>query len=149
MARLRLSTVVPAQVEAVYRYVATFGEDGPTDPSEFQEKYGEDIHQEGDAFVFTEDVTPYEDSPSEFATWRCTFDFPRSRYMEAVDSTWSHRRDTFEPDKSGTRWTVSYTTQDSFAKGILQFIAFKLFTNKPLRRNVVEPVMQHFQVEME
>ncbi|HAL46544.1 MAG: hypothetical protein FI707_03085 [SAR202 cluster bacterium] len=149
MVRLRVSTVVPAEVEAVYRHVTAFGENGPTDPQKFQDLYEADIHQEGDLYVYTEDIRPRNDRPSDIATWHCTFDFPHSRYMAAVDSSWSHRRDWFRSDKSGTRWTVEWTTQQGLVKGMLQLIAFKLFTSRSLRRNMLQPVRQHFQVEFE
>ena len=133
MARLRLASIVGASVEEVYSHVTSYGPDGPSDDDQFREEYGEIVDREGDALYVREDVRRYPEDDPELITWRCLFDFPKSRSMEAVDSVWANRYDRFEPEGDGTRWTVVWDTRVGGLKGIVQWLVFRLFTHKGMR----------------
>jgi len=145
MVRLRISTVVPAPVEKVYEHVTGYGPDGPVDEKRFQQTYSEDIRLTDDGYVYTEDIRRYPDDPEEIITWRCTFDYPSHRFMAALDSDWSHRRDVFEPVADATRWTVQWSPQSNLALGLIRFLYFKLKRGKVVRRELMDPVRRHFE----
>ena len=147
MVRLRISTLVPAPVEKVYEYVTAYGPDGPVGDERFQEKYAEDVRLTDDGYVYTEDVRRYPDDPEDIINWRCTFEYPSRRVMAALDSEWSHRRDDFKPFAGGTRWTVRWSTQGNVAHGLIQLLFFKLRRGKMIRRELMDPVISHFEAE--
>ena len=122
MARLRLASIVGAPIEEVYRHVTAYGPDGPLDDDRFREEYGDIVDRNGDGetVYVREDVRRYPEDDPELITWRCLFDFPKSRTMEAVDSAWADRYDQFEPEGDGTRWTVVWDTRVGGLKGIVQ-----------------------------
>ena len=145
MVRLQISTRVPAPIEDVYQHVTAFGENGLLDIEVSHTEYSEDIHQVGEEYEYSEDVRRYPDDPEDIITWRCTFDFPHHRTMRAVDSDWSHRTDIFLADRGFTHWTVQWDTQDTLLRGVIKFIAFRLITNRSLRRRVLDRVREHFE----
>ena len=145
MARLRLSSTVGAPIEDVYRHVTAYGPDGPLDDDRFREEYGEIVGTEGEALLVREDVRRYPEDDPELITWRCTFDFPKSRRMEAVDSAWADRYDRFDTEGDGTRWTVVWDTRVGMLKGIVQWLVFRLFTHKGMRRDLLDPTKDHFE----
>lgn len=119
------------------------------DDDDVAEEYSDDLHRDGEAYVYTEDARRYPDDPEELITWRCTFEFPRHRTMRAVDSDWSHRTDIFRPDRSFTHWTVRWNTQDPPLRGLIKYIAFRLVTGRSLKRRVLDPVRKHFEKDFQ
>ena len=144
MARFRLSTLIAAPIEDVYRRVTAYGEDGPLGEEAFQKEYGEVLEQEGNSYVVREDVRRYPDDPPELITWRCTFDFPESRNMESLDSVWAHRRDTFRSDGEGTMWRVDWDTRVGGLRGIIQYLSFRIVGHRRTRRHIMGPVQERF-----
>lgn len=145
MARLRLVSFVAAPVEDVYQYVTAYGSDGPLDEAAFREKYGETVERGDDAIIVREDVRRYPQDDPELITWRCTFDYPTSRTMEALDSAWADRYDSFRADRDGTRWTVRWNTRLGGLRGIVQYVVFRLITHKSMRRGLVDQIKGHFE----
>ena len=143
--QLRVSTVVPAPAEKVYEYVTAYGPEGPVDDEQFRQRYSEDVRRTGDGYVYTEDIRRYPDDPEEIITWRCTFEYPSRRFMAALDSDWSHRRDVFKPIADATRWTVQWSTQGSLAPSLIRFLYFKIRRGKVIRREIMDPVRRHFE----
>ena len=145
MARLRLVSFVAAPIEDVYQYVTTYGPDGPVDGDTFEEKYGETLQHDADAIIVREDVRRYPEDDPQLITWRCTFDYPASRTMEALDSAWADRYDSFEADGDRTRWTVRWDTRLGGLRGRVQWLVFRLITHKSMRRDLVDPIKDHFE----
>ena len=144
MTRLRISTRITAPIEDVYQHVTGFGANGLLSKKQTDLLYSENIRQEGHEYVFSEDVRRYPDDPAEINTWRCTFEFPHQRTMRAVDSNWSHRTDILRPDRTFTHWLIEWQTQDNFIRGLVKYIAFKIATNRVLKRQILDPVKEHF-----
>ena len=149
MVKLRLSTRVPAPIEDVYRHVTAFGENGLLDSEHVHERYSKDIHQDGEEYVYTEDIRSHPDDPPEIITWRCSFDFPHRRTLRAVDSDWSHRTDIFRTDRGFTHWTVQWEIQDNFLRSIIKYFAYKVGTHRSLRRRIIDPVREHFEKDFQ
>ena len=147
MAQLRMSIVVPAPVEKVYEYVTAHGPEGPVDEEQFRQRYAENIRRTADGYVYTEDVRRHPDNPEQIITWRCTFAYPNRRFIIAVDSNWSHRRDDFEPLTDATLWTVQWSTHGGWVQGIIQLLIFKIRRSKAIRREVLDPVRLHFEAD--
>ncbi len=145
MVRLRISIVVPAPVGDVYEYVTAYGPEGPVDEEEFRQRYSENIRRTADGYVYTEDVRKYPDDPEEVITWPCNFQYPSLRFMTAVDSNWSHRRDDFAPSADATRWTVQWSTHGNLAQGLIQLLFFKIRRGKAITRDILDPVRRHFE----
>ena len=145
MAALVISTVIPAPIEEVYERITGFGRDGPVDDQSFQEKYGTLTERHGSTIVVQEDARVNPEDEPDLVSWRCTFDYPTSRTMEALDSTWAHRRDTFRSVGSGTRWSVRWDTQLGGLLGIAQNLVFRLVGHRRIRKQTFGPVRQHFE----
>ena len=145
MVRLRLSTFVAAPVEDVYGRVTYYGPDGPTDDDAFTEHYGEVKERTGDVILVTEDAKRYDDDPPDLISWRCTFVYPESRTMEAVDSTWADRRDDFAREADGTRWDVEWNVPTSWLRGLLQKFGFRVWAHKRMRQKMLDPVKDFFE----
>ncbi len=139
MARLRIAAEVPAPREEVYRFVTAWGPDGPEDEDAFVEKYGEILERTEGAIV------TQETGDDDTLTWRCTFDYPARRVVEAVDSTWSDREDDFWEVSEGTRWVVTFVSKRGGLVGVMQWIFFRLMTRRNVRRVIVGPVLAHFR----
>jgi hypothetical protein len=92
-----------------------------------------------------DDEDDYEDEGGERITWRCTFEYPTRRVMEALDSDFSHREDTFRPVGRGTMWDIRLDTRVGGLHGIVYYINFLLVGRRKLRRDIVEPVRRHFE----
>lgn len=144
MARFRLITHVDAPVEDVYRYVTGYEPDGTLDDATVQEKYGEILEREDAAILVREDVRRYPEDDPDLVTWRCTFEYASSRKMEAVDSVWADRFDSFEAEGGGTRWTVRWNTRIGGLRGLVQYAVFRLRTHRSMRRDLLDPVKDHF-----
>ena len=145
MAQLRISTVVPAPVEKVYEHVTAHGPEGPVDEDQFRQRYSENIRRTADGYLYTEDVRRDPDDPEDVIAWRCTFEYPSRRFMTALDSNWSHRRDDFEPLADATRWTVQWSTHGNLVQGLIQLLVFKFSRSKVIRREILDPVIRHFE----
>ena len=145
MALLTISTVVPAPIEEVYAHVTGFGRDGPLAEQAFQEKYGTVIERHESTFVVQEDTRASPENEPDLVSWRCAFDYPTSRSMEAMDSTWAHRRDTFRSVRRGTGWRVRWDTQLGGLLGIAQYLVFRLVGHRRVRRQTFDPVREHFE----
>jgi hypothetical protein len=139
--------VVPAPVAKVYEHVTAYGPEGPVNEEQFRQRYSEDIRHTTEGYVYTEDVRRYPDDPAEIITWRCTFEYPSSRIMTALDSDWSDRRDVFEPLADATRWTVRWSTHGSLIHGLFQLLFFRLTRGKRLKRTILDPVVRHFEAD--
>lgn len=139
MARLRIAATVPAPREDVYRFVTAWGPDGPDDEAAFTEKHGAVIERSDGAMVTR------EAGDDEALTWRCAFEYPASRVMEAVDSTWSDRLDEFRDTARGTRWVLTFVSKRDGFVGVVQWLFFHLMTRRNVRRAIVGPVLAHFR----
>ena len=144
MVRLRLSTFVAAPVGDVYEHVTFYGPNGPTGDEAFKEHYGEIEERTGDVYLVTEDVNRYPDDPPDLISWRCTFVYPQSRKMEAVDSTWADRRDSFRSQADGTRWDVEWNTHTGWLRGLTQLFGFRVWAHKRMRQKMLDPVKAYF-----
>ena len=148
MVRLRLSTFVAAPVEEVYQHVTAYGRHGPISDEEFQQKHGERpwiLQRDENTVVVREDVRRFPDDEPDLITWRCTFDYPVARSMEAVDSTWAHRRDTFRAVPGGTRWRAQWDPQAGPLRGVIQYLFFLAVRQRRMRREMLDPVKKHFE----
>jgi hypothetical protein len=145
MVRLRLSTFVAAPVQDVYERVTFYGPGGPTDDDAFNDHYGEVVVRTGDVFLVTEDAKRYDDDPPDLISWRCAFVYPKSRTMEAVDSTWADRRDDFAPEADGTRWDVEWNTNTGWLRGLTQMFGFKVSAHNRIRQKMLDPVKEFFE----
>ena len=145
MARFRLTTHVDAPVEDVFRYVTGYGPDGSLDEAIVQEKYGEILEREDGAILVREDVRRYPEDDPELITWRCSFEYASSRTMEALDSAWADRHDSFEAEGAGTRWTVRWNTRIGGLRGLVQYVVFRLRAHRWTRRDLLDPVKDHFE----
>ena len=145
MARFRMITHVDAPVEDVYRYVTGYGPDGSLDEATVQEKYGEIIEREEGAILVREDVRRYPEDDPELITWRCPFEYASSRTMEALDSAWADRHDSFEAEDGGTLWTVRWNTRIGGLRGLVQYVVFRLRAHRWTRRDLLDPVKDHFE----
>ena len=139
MAKLTLSALILGERSQVYEYVTIYGSQGPTDLRSFREKYGTVISQQ-DSTMITQDEEELDP-----ITWNCKFDYPTERLMEAIDARWATRRDMFEDDSGGTRWTVQFETNRSGLVGLVQQIFFFAITGNRIRKALIEPVIDHFQ----
>jgi hypothetical protein len=144
MASLNLSAFIPATPEDVYRHVTAFDKDGPLE-GEFKTKYGSVLSRDGNVFVTQEEVGNGKDGDAEKITWRCTFDYPSRRLMEAVDSTWANRVDVVRPARGGTRWSIRWDTHVGGVIGLVQHLVFRLVGHRRIRRAMVDPVKEHFK----
>ena len=145
MARLSLSTFIPATPEEVYEHVTAFAEGGPVDAKDFREKYGEILSRDDNVFLTQEVDGDKSSARANRITWRCTFQYPSRREMEALDSRWSDRVDIFRPAKGGTRWTIRWSTRVKGVLGLAQILMFRLAGHKNARRFIVAPVRGHFE----
>ena len=145
MVRLRLACTIAAPIEEVYERVTAYGADGPTSEDAFREKYGKVVERDGNTIVTEEDVRGYPEDDPDLIRWRCTFDYPSDRTMEAIDSNWAHRRDTFRFDGDATLWRVQWNSRTGGLKGIAQYLFFRLAGHRRLRAETLDPVKQHFE----
>jgi hypothetical protein len=137
VARLKLVATVKAEPEEVFRYVTAWGPDGPTDAAAFRKKYGAVQEASGNTLV------AHEEGEDGIA-WRCTFEYPTRRVMEAVASRWADRTDTFQEVAEGTRWSITWRIKARGLAALLQWLYFQLRKRKQMRAELVEPVAQHF-----
>ena len=141
---LRINARIDAAPEEVYRHVALWDGDGPTDEARFTEHYGEIVERDGGSLVIDEDVSRYPDDPPDIVRWRCFFDFPERRQMVAVDSAWADREDIFTEENGGTRWRVRWRTKMGGIRGVLQIVYFWLVQGRAMSRDVFGPVKERF-----
>ena len=144
MPNLKLTASVKAPIHDVYEYVTLYGQDGPLNLKSFHEHYGEIISESHNQFVIREDVRRYPDDDPELVTWYCSFRYPNFRKMEAVDSKWAHRQDSFEVEGKNTKWTIRWNTHIGGLRGVVQYIIFHLFGHRGIRRDLMNPTTNHF-----
>ena len=144
MARLRLSTFITGPIEEVYQHVTAYGKDGPLSDDAFQEKYGTVTERKGDIIEFEEDIRAYPEEEPDVISWRCTFDYPVSRTMEAIDSSWADRSDSFRSQPGGTRWDLQWQTGVGGIRGVVQYLFFVLVGQRRLCRELLDPVRAYF-----
>jgi len=137
MAYFDLSVFIEVPPEEVYQHVTAFGAAGPLDGA-FQAKYGNILSRQGNVFL-TQEEEGTDESAGKI-TWRCTFEYPSRRVMEALDSSWANRVDLFRPVKGGTSWSIRWDTRIGGLKGIVQYVVFRLIGHRRLRRAMVDPV---------
>ena len=125
--------------------MTAFDKDGPTDGPAFRERYGTVLSSEGNTFVTSEVEHKEDRDAADKITWRCTFEYPRLRTMEALGSGWANRADLFLPVKDGTMWGIRWDTGIGGIRGLVQYIVFRLVGHKGVRRAIVDPVKGHFE----
>ena len=145
MARLTSSTFIPAPLEEVFQHVTAFGKDGPVDDAAFQEKHGNVLSRHGDVFMTQEEDRGDGNEVAVRIRWKCTFEYPTRRVMEALDSSWADRVDQFRPASGGTVWRLYWDTHIGGLKGMAQYLVFLLVGSRRLRHNIVDPVKEHFE----
>ena len=138
MPRIRLQALVPASPEAVYEHVTAFAVTGRTGRRALEERYGRLVGRDGDTYTFKEET-------QEGVTWRCTFQPPTRRVMQAPDSTWADRIDLFEPREEGTLWTVMWESNARGLRVFTEWLGFRLKGKLGAYAEVVTPVVRHFQ----
>ena len=145
MAIIVISTIIAAPIEELYEHITGFGRDGPIDEQAFEEKYGTVTERQESTFVVREDARANPEDEPDLVTWRCEFNYPTIRSMEAVDSTWANRSDTFHSVSGGTRWSVRWDTRLGGMLGIAQHLVFRAFGHRRIKRETFGPVREHFE----
>ena len=145
MVFLSLSTFVATPPEEVYQYVTAYGPDVPADETAFQAKYSKVLSREDNVYVTQEEERKYEGEEPEKFTWRCTFEYPSLRTMQALDSGWADRTDRFRPEGGGTRWSIRWNTRTGGVKGLAHYLTFLLLRRRQLRGAIAVPVKAHFE----
>ncbi len=138
MPRIQVQAIVPASPEAVYEHVTAFAVTGRTGRRALEERYGRLVGRDGDTYTFKEDT-------EEGITWRCTFQPPTQRVMQAPGSQWSDRIDWFYPWGEGTLWTVIWEGNARGLRVFTQWLGFQLKGKKRAYAQVVGPVVRHFE----
>ncbi len=138
MAKLQVSAFIPGTIDQVYTFVTAYDFEGIFDHTLFTKKHGDIQKIEANILTTKDSQDGYD------LTWRCTFDFPNRRSMEAIDSNWANRTDTFTTANLGTQWTITYETKRGGPAGGVQALFFYLFTKKRVYQSFVEPVINHF-----
>lgn len=150
MPMIQLKTIVPASPEAVYEYVTAYAITGRTGRRALEEKYGRLVGRDGDTYSFQDTASkdkpnaPKDDSP-EGVIWRCTFDPPNRRIMEALDPKWADRTDWFEPWDEGTLWTIVWVGKSRGFRTLAQWLLFQVKGKRQATAGVVRPVVAHFE----
>lgn len=139
LTRLQLSTFVPGPVEEVYKFVTSYSSAGVVNTGVFTQKHGNIVKSEGNIIVTKDSQAGYD------LTWRCTFEYPNRRLMEAVDSGWADRTDIFKVTTMGTNWEIAFETKRRGPIGGVQALFFYLFTKKRIYNTSIDPVVQHFR----
>ena len=138
MPRIQVQAIVPASPEAVYEHVTAFAVTGRTGRRALEERYGRLVGRDGDTYTFKEDT-------EEGITWRCNFQPPTRRVMQAPGSQWADRVDWFEPWGEGTLWTVLWGGNVRGFRVFTQWLGFQLRGKKRAYAEVVRPVVRHFE----
>ena len=137
--KLQFGNNVPGPIEEVYEFVTGVGPDGPLDRALFTQKYGEMVEESSETIV-----TRVSEGDGDII-WRCTFEYPTRRVMEAVDSPSADREDTFETVKGGTKWTVTVHSKKSGLNGLVQWLYFQAIGKYRVGVPVLSPVIFHFR----
>ena len=138
MLRLQLQALIPGDLEEVWEHVTACSPTGRIDRRALREKYGRLVAQDGDCYTFREEA-------ENGLTWRCTFDRPNRRLMEAQDSRWSDRWDYFQTVPGGTLWTVTGEPKGRGLRTYAQWLGFQWRTKRRIYREAIQPVLSHFQ----
>ena len=126
--------VAPAQA---FERVTRFPASGRPRRRTLEEFYGRLLQQDANVYTF-------QDRNDEEARWRCRFDPPNFRVMEAVDSPWADRYDVFEPSGEGALWTVSWQLKDKGFKAWMQWLTFRLGGKRQAYEQTIAPILSHF-----
>lgn len=138
--------MVPASPEAVFEHVTAFAVTGRTGRRALEEKYGRLVGRDGDTYTFHEDTKKDTlEALKEGVTWRCTFNPPNRRIMEALDSKWADRTDWFQPSGEGTLWTVVWVGKIQGVRILTQWLTFQLRDKRQVYAEMVRPVVEHFE----
>ncbi len=92
-----------------------------------------------------ENCYTFQDNTEAANRWRCSFEPPRRRVMQALESTWSDRTDTFEPAGDGTRWTLTWELKAQGIPAWFKGVFFRFKDRKQVYANLVQPVIEQFQ----
>ena len=138
MPRLKLQTLVQGSPEKVFEYVTGYPASGQPDHQALEERYGRLVKWEGDSYTF-------EENTEEGASWRCAFQPPKRRVMEALESNWADRIDQFENSSGGTLWTVIWESKSRGLASYTQWLFFQLRGKRRVYQQFITPVAQHFQ----
>ena len=138
MPPMQIEAYVPALPEQVFVYVTAFPVSGEPDVAVLEAKYGRLLSQQENSYTFL-DNTPSANR------WRCTFTPPRQRVMAAVESTWSDRTDTFEPEGDGTRWTLTWQPQARGLPALVKELVFRLRGRKQVYARIIQPALDEFE----
>ena len=138
MTKLQVSTFIPAGIEEVYTFVTAYDSEGVSDQALFTKKHGDILKSEANILTTKDSQDGYD------LTWRCAFEFPIRRSMEAIDSNWANRTDSFTTTNSGTQWTIIFETKRGGLAGGVQALFFYLFTRKRVYQSSIAPVIHHF-----
>ena len=138
MPKISISTYIPADPEQVFGQVTAFPTRGAPNSRLLEDKYGHLEEQDGRTYKFRERT-------EAGVLWQYTFDPPRRRSMESLNSNWSDRIDTFEPLGDGTNWTITWRPKPGGAPVLLRWLLFRLKDRKMLYAQLMQPVVDHFQ----
>ncbi len=134
---LQIEAYVPGSPAQVFSYVTAFPAVGEPDHRLLEEKYGRLLAQEGNCYTF-------QDTTEAANRWRCHFDPPHRRVMQALESTWSDRTDTFEASGNGTRWTLTWELKARGSPTLFRWLLFRFKDRQQIYRGLVQPVLEQF-----
>ena len=135
---LQIEAYVPASPAQVFSHVTAFPAGSAPDDRLLEEKYGRLLSREGNCYTF-------QDNTESANKWRCSFDPPHRRVMQALESTWSDRTDTFEAAGDGTRWTLSWELKSEGITALCKTLFFRFKDRKQIYNDLVQPVIDQFQ----
>lgn len=135
---LQIEAYVPASPAQVFSHVTAFPAGSLPDNRLLEEKYGRLLSQEEGYYVF-------QDNTEAANKWRCTFEPPHRRVMEALESNWSDRIDAFETSGEGTRWTLTWELKSRGAPALFKSLFFRFKDRKQIYNGMVQPVIEQFQ----
>ena len=138
MPEISISTYLPTDPAQAFAHVTSFPPNGRPDTRVLEERYGVLVEQEDLAFTFA-------DKAGSGNRWRYSFDPPHRRRVQALDSNWSDRVDTFEASGEGTIWKIAWVPPSGGAPFMLRWLFFRWKDRKMLHAQLVQPVVEHFR----
>ena len=138
MPKISISAWVPADPAHVFGHVTAHPAAGDPDLRLLEEKYGRLEDREGYVYTF-QDRTPAGNR------WLYTFDPPNSRVVQALDSDWSDRIDTFETSGEGTTWSVTWEPRNKGAPFLLRWLFFRWKDRQELYEQMMAPVVEQLR----
>ncbi len=138
MPEISIATHLATDPAQAFAHVTAFPPSGTPDRRVLEERYGELLSQEGKDYTF-------QDKAGSGNRWLYTFEPPYTRRIQALDSNWSDRIDSFQPYGDGTVWTIRWEPREGGAPMLLRWLFFQLKDKKMLHAQLMQPVVEHFE----